>query len=125
MFDSFIKSPNKGFYYFPYSYKPTEEGSSHVKRENFNPDFFLKLKSKIEVLVVEIKKDGDSSQRNKAKYRDGKIHFEELNKKLEEKKFNWKYYFYFLSPEDITEFFQALRESRYANWKSTLMQELS
>jgi len=125
LFDSFIKSPNKGFYYFPYSYKPTEEGSSHVKRENFNPDFFLKLKSKNEVLIVEIKKDGDSSQRNKAKYRDGKIHFEELNKKLEEKKFNWKYYFYFLSPEDITEFFQALRENRYANWKSTLMQELS
>jgi len=48
-----------------------------------------------------------------------------MNKKLEEKKFNWKYYFYFLSPEDITEFFQALRENRYANWKSTLMQELS
>jgi len=125
LFDSFIKSPNKGFYYFPYSYKPTEEGSSHVKRENFNPDFFVKLKGRNEVLVVEMKKDGDSSQKNKAKYRDGKIHFEELNKKLEEKKFNWKYYFYFLSPEDITEFFQALRENRYTNWKSTLMQELS
>ena len=33
-----IKSPDKGFYQLPYSYKPTEEGSTHVKRDNFNPD---------------------------------------------------------------------------------------
>lgn len=125
LFDSFIKSPNKGFYYFPYSYKPTEEGSSHVQRENFNPDFFFKLKDKKEVLIVEIKSDCDSSQKNKAKYRDGKKHFKELNQKLEEQKINWKYFFYFLSPEDIIEFFQALRECRYYNWKSSLMQELS
>jgi len=60
LIDSFLKSPDKGFYSFPYSYKPAESGSSHVKRDNFNPDFFLKLSGKNTILVVEIKSDGDS-----------------------------------------------------------------
>lgn len=122
--DSFIKSPDKNFYYFPYSYKPTEDGSSHVKRENFNPDYFLKVKGKNEILVVEIKKDGDSTQRNKAKHRDGKQHFDKLNQLLKEAKINWQYYFYFLSPNDIVEFFQAIRDGRYPKWKSELMNSL-
>lgn len=125
LLDSIFKSPDKGFYWFPYSYKPDEIASTHVKRENFNPDFFLKLKDKNEILVVEIKADDDTKQKNKAKYRDGKEHFDNLNTKLKENKINWLYYFYFLSPEDITEFFQAIRDNRYNNWKSTLMQELS
>jgi len=124
LFDSVIKSPDKGFYSFPYSYKPAEKASTHVSRENFNPDFFLKMQSKNEILVVEIKADGDIKQKNKAKYRDGKEHFETLNKKLEESGIDWKYYFYFLSSEDITEFFQSIKEDRYHSWKSTLMQEL-
>ena len=122
--DYFIKSPDKNFYYFPYSYKPTDDGSSHVKRENFNPDFFIKIKDGNKILVVEIKADGDSSQKNKAKYRDGKTHFAKLNELLDGEKINWKYYFYFLSPEDIVEFFQALKEYRYENWKSSLMLSL-
>ncbi|MCZ2268642.1 MAG: DEAD/DEAH box helicase family protein [Ignavibacteriales bacterium] len=123
--DSFIKSPDKNFYCFPYSYKPTEDGSSHVKRENFNPDYFLKVRGEKEILVVEIKKDGDSTQRNKAKYRDGKQHFEKLNELLKAAKINWQYYFYFLSPDDIVEFFQAIRDNRYPKWKSELMKLLS
>jgi type III restriction enzyme len=75
-------------------------------------------------LVVEIKADGDSSQKNKAKYRDGKAHFEKLNELLIAEKMGWKYYFYFLSPEDIVEFFQAIKDDRYVNWKSSLMNEL-
>jgi len=125
LFDSVIKSPDKGFYWFPYSYKPDEKASTHVKRENFNPDFFLKMQTKNEILVVEIKADGDAKQKNRAKYRDGKEHFEILNRKLKETKIDWIYYFYFLSPEDITEFFQAIKDARYKDWKSTLMQELS
>ena len=125
LFDSIFKSPDKGFYWFPYSYKPDEKGSTHVKRENFNPDFFIKLKDKNEILVVEIKADSDTNQKNKAKYRDGKTHFDSLNKKLKENGIDWKYHFYFLSPEDRTEFFQAVRDSRYKNWKSGLMQGLS
>jgi type III restriction enzyme len=135
LFDSIFKSPDKGFYCFPYSYKPDEKGSTHVKRDNFNPDFFIKLKDKNEILVVEIKADeilvveikaeGDTKQRNKAKYRDGKLHFDSLNKKLKENSIDWKYHFYFLSPEDRAEFFQAVRDGRYKNWKSGLMQGLS
>lgn len=109
LFDSFLKSPDKGFYSFPFSYKPAGTGSSHVKRENFNPDFFLKLKDKQEILVVEIKAPDDDNLRNKAKYRDGKQHFDALNKKLQSRKIEWKYHFYFLSPENYTDFFQAVK----------------
>lgn len=125
LFDSIFKSPDKGFYYLPYSYKPSEKGSTHKKQENFNPDFFLKLKDKNELLVVEMKGDGDTAQKNRAKYRDGKEHFVVLNEKLEENGIHWVYYFYFLSPEDVSEFYQAVREARYKKWKSSLMQELS
>lgn len=124
IFDSFIKSSDKGLYSFPYSYKPTEKGSTHVKRENFNPDYFLKLKNKNEVMVVEIKSDGDSSQKNKAKYRDGLIHFKELNNRMKGKEIDWTYYFYFLSEDNYTDFFQAIRNNNYHGWKSVLMQDL-
>jgi len=123
LFDSFLKSPDKEFYSFPYSYKPSEIGSSHVKRESFNPDFFLKIKGENRILVVEIKEDGNNQARNKAKLRDGKKHFEELNRKLLEKGIEWNYHFYFLSPEDYTSFFQAVRDNRL-NWQSQLMQVL-
>ena len=66
-----------------------------------------------------------SKQRNKAKYRDGKLHFDSLNMKLKENSINWEYHFYYISPEDRTEFFQAVRDDRYKNWRSGLMQELS
>jgi type III restriction enzyme len=124
LFDSAFKSPDKGFYWFPYSYKPDEKAMTHSKRENFNPDFFLKMQSNRAILVVEMKADGDTNQKNRAKYRDGKEHFKVLNEKLKESKIDWKYYFYFLSPEDITEFFQSVKEARYPSWKSALMQEL-
>ncbi len=121
--NAFLKSPDKNFYHFPYSYKPSETGSSHVKRENFNPDFFLKLRGKNQVLVVEIKADGDSHPKNRAKYRDAQEHFKILNEKLEAKKIDWQYHFYFLSPDNYTDFFQAVRDDRL-NWKSELMQVL-
>ncbi|WP_100628020.1 DEAD/DEAH box helicase [Algoriphagus formosus] len=123
LIDSFLKSPDKGFYSFPYSYKPAETGSSHVKRENFNPDFFLKLKGKNEMLVVEIKADGDSHPKNRAKYRDAQEHFKVLNEKLQEKGVKWTYHFYFLSPDNYTDFFQSIRNGKLY-WKSELMQIL-
>ena len=121
--DGFLKSPDKGFYSFPYSYKPAGTGSSHVKQDNFNPDFFLKVHGKKIILIVEIKAPDDAQPKNKAKYRDGKEHFKVLNEKLKAKNIEWEYYFYFLSPENYTDFFQAIREGRY-EWSSELMQLL-
>jgi type III restriction enzyme len=121
LFDSVLKSPDKGFYAFPYSYKPVTTAKTHAKSENFNPDFFMTIAGKKIVLVVEIKADGDDSNKNKAKLREGKKHFFEMNRKLQEVDLSWTYYFFFLSPEDYPHFFNAVKEGRYENWESTLM----
>lgn len=125
LFDSFVRMPNQGGYAFPYSYKPTKTGKTHVANENFNPDYFIRVRAKHDILVVEVKMEGDDTERNKAKYRDGGKHFETLNAKLAEKKEPWRYHFYFLSPEDYTSFFEQVRSGKYAGWKSGLMQELA
>lgn len=121
LFDAVLKSPDKGFYAFPYSYKPATTAKTHVKSENFNPDFFMTLAGKKEVLVVEIKADGDDSNKNRAKQREGRKHFIELNQKIKEVGWSWTYHFYFLSPEDYPHFFNAVKEGRYENWESNLM----
>jgi type III restriction enzyme len=124
LIDSVFKSPDKGFYALPYSYKPDTTAKTHVKSENFNPDFFIKVAGRQEILVVEIKSDGDDSNKNKAKHREGKKHFAELNQKITEVGWKWTYYFYFLSPEDYPHFFSALKDGRYGKWESGLMTEL-
>ncbi len=124
LFDAYLKSPDKGFYSIPYSYKPSDSGETHVKQCSFNPDFFLKVKDKNEILVVETKVDGDSSQKNKAKYRDALEHFKNINHSIGEDKLGWKYIFYFLSPEDYPFFFQKINEGKYIGWKSDLMMGL-
>jgi len=111
LFDSFVKNPDKSFYGIPYSFKK----GTHMKYLNFNPDFFFKKGT--DILVVEIKKNDDESRENIAKNRDAQEHFEKINEKQDEQ----KYYFYFLSPEDYAEYFQAVRENRYNNFKSRLM----
>ena len=125
LFDAFVKNPDVGFYAFPYSYKPANTGKTHVANESFNPDFFIKLAGAAEVLVVEIKSEGDDSNRNRAKYRDGQKHFESLNERLVEHGHAWRYHFYFLSPEDYTSFMQQVRDGSYSGWHSSLMQSLS
>ncbi len=71
-------------------------------------------------------KKREEYQRNKAKHRDAKTHFENLNKKLEEAKSKDRYYFKFLSDDgsDIAEFFQSIKDNKYKFWKSTLMNQL-
>lgn len=123
LFDSVLKSPDRGFYQVPYSYKPTDKGTSHVQRENFNPDFILKVKGQDRVLVVEIKEDNDSTRKNEAKHRDASGHFQQLTAMLNGNGVAWTYHFYFLSPEDYSAFFQAVRDGNWA-WKSQLMQQL-
>ncbi len=121
---SFVKPPDRGCYSFPYSYKPAKTGKTHVVNEFFNPDFFIHLKNCHDVLVVEIKQDGDDNNRNKAKFRDAMVHFTKLNTSLEAAEEPWRYYFYFLSPEDYTGFFDRLRDGRYKGWSSGLMVDL-
>jgi len=119
LFDSFIKNPSRSFYSFPYSYKPETEAKTHVRQDNFNPDYFLKKDD--DIIVVEIKKDDDDSKKNKAKNRDGSRHFEDLNKALEANGISQRYYFIFLSPDDYVAFFQSVRDGSYKGWKSSLM----
>ena len=125
LFDSFVRMPNQGGYAFPYSYKPSKAGKTHVANENFNPDYFIRVRAKHDILVVEVKMEGDDTERNKAKYRDGVKHFETLNAKLKELGEPWRYHFYFLSPEDYTSFFGQVRARNYVGWKSGLMQALA
>lgn len=123
LFDSFFKNADAGFYAFPYSFKSSLHATTHARTENFNPDFFLKLAGRDIVLVVEIKADGDDDNRNKAKLRDAKEHFKRLNERLEAAGEPWRYYFYFLSPDDYGTFFAAISEDRLG-FVSTLMTQL-
>lgn len=124
LLEAFIKMPDQGSYSFPYSYKPSKTGRTQTVNENFNPDYFIRVKDSHDILVVEIKSEGDDSNRNRAKYRDGKSHFNTLNDRLRELGEPWCYNFYFLSPEDYTIFFERVRQGKYSGWKSSLMQEL-
>ena len=124
LFDAFVKMPDRGGYAFPYSYKPAKAAKTHTANENFNPDFFIKVRGSHDILVVEVKADGDDDNRNRAKCRDGERHFKTLNAKLVEAGELWCYHFYFLSPENYTSFFAQVRNETYEGWKSGLMQEL-
>ena len=125
LFDAFVKMPNTGGYAFPYSYKPAKAAKTHVVNENFNPDFFIKPIAGHDILVVEVKAEGDDSNRNRAKLRDGLKHFETLNQRLKKVGEPWRYHFFFLSPEDFTSFFEQVRKRTFGVWQSGLMQELA
>jgi hypothetical protein len=77
-----IRRRSGGAYAFPYSFKPAEAARTHVANEHFNPDCFIKLSARYDILVVEVKAEGDDSNRNRAKCRDGLKHFETLNQRL-------------------------------------------
>ncbi len=108
--DSWIKSPDVGFYSVEYSWRKGE----HPKQGSFNPDFFIKIGG--DTLVVEIKADLDVSDENRAKLRYAEEHFNRLNA-LQSK---CRYYFKFLSPRSFDLFFQCLRERQYQNFKSEI-----
>ncbi|MBN1333231.1 MAG: DEAD/DEAH box helicase family protein [Synergistales bacterium] len=124
--DTWIKSPDKGFYSIGYEY--WKKGKDRVRR-GFNPDFFIKidldqyishlkrkgisgsLRSLIElqengkqslIRVVEIKYDDDEDEATAAKEEFAKAHFESLNKRLAE-----------VNPVDVTEEFQADLKQHY------------
>lgn len=121
--DAWVKSVDRGFYDVPYTFRfgsPSSlaRGGGHQKWAKFNPDFFVKIGK--DILVVEIKSDEDITEENKAKLKHAELHFNELNKK--QKKF--KYYFKFLSPQDFTQFFEAIKSGNYSKYVSNLEAEL-
>lgn len=108
--DPWIKSSDVGFYNIEYSWRKGE----HPKRGAFNPDFFIKTGR--DVIVVEIKMDGDVSDENKAELRYAKEHFNKINKLQKEQ----NYYFKFPSPISYDLFFKALREGTCRDFKSEI-----
>jgi type III restriction enzyme len=108
--DAWIKAPDMGFYNIEYSWRKGE----HPKQGSFNPDFFIKLGN--DILVIEIKQDGDLSAENKAKLRYAKEHFNRVNTLQSEQ----RYYFKFLSPESYDLLFQRLREGKYQDFTARL-----
>ena len=141
--DSWVKSPDKGFYSIDYEY--WKGGKDRVRR-GFNPDFFIRIdlgryittlikagmSDNIDELralqdrgveelvrVVEIKSDEDDDKATPAKAEWATRHFEALNKKLRE-----------VNPVDIHEehrpflkqyyTFDLLRPSGYATWFADL-----
>jgi type III restriction enzyme len=108
--DAWIKAPDMGFYSIEYSWRKGE----HPQQGGFNPDFFIKIGN--DILVIEIKQDGDLSAENKAKLRYAKEHFNRLDT-LQSKQ---RYYFKFLSPESYDLLFQRLREGKYQDFTARL-----
>jgi hypothetical protein len=141
--DSWIKSPDKGFYSIEYEY--WKGGKDRVLR-SFNPDFFIKidldryiktlkekgekdnLKNLIElqekgietiIKVVEIKSDEDDDEATPAKAEKAKIHFNSLNQKLSESNpinFDKKY------QSELKQFyvFDLLKPNGFIEWFSKL-----
>ncbi len=112
--DAWIKSLDMGFYSIEYSWRKGE----HPTPGSFNPDFFIKVDN--DIIVVEIKMDGDISAENKAKLRYAREHFARVNELQE----GQRYYFKFLSPESYDLFFKALREKTYHDFRSELEAKL-
>lgn len=125
--DSWLKSTNQSFYTIEYSL--SSKSGNHTKQGKFNPDFFIKTSDKEMdyVTVVEIKDDQDYSDLNKAKFKWAKIHFQELNKQLEENEIQQRYNFHFLSPENYDDFFEYLRNGKLVQglFTSNLDKELN
>ncbi len=102
--DSWIKSRDVGFYSIEYLLRK----GANIK--SFNPDFFIKIDDNI--LVVEVKADGDDSDENKAKYHAANRHFKALNKELEANGIEQRYWFFFLSPSSYNDFVEFIIDNR-------------
>lgn len=104
--DAWIKSRDQGFYSIEYSWRKGE----HPIQNTFNPDFFIKIRHN--VVIVEIKVDGDDSEENKAKLKWSKEYVNDLNGELKRQGLETKYFFHFLSPASFSEFFEYLSDGR-------------
>ena len=114
---AWIKAPDVGFYGIAFSWRKGD----HTKRGRFFPDYFIRLEGNSDVLVIEIKDDGDVSDENKAKLRFASEHFERINGLQNKAVYTMK----FLSPESYDGFFQALRDGSAPGFVSGLQASLS
>jgi type III restriction enzyme len=110
-----LKSNNQGFYSIEYSIREGSHSSIHA----FSPDFFIVIRknNKEYISVVEIKMDGDASERNKQKYKYAKEHFAVLNEELDKEEIEQHYMFNFLSPQNYTDYFKYVNDGRLIEGK--------
>lgn len=99
--------------YFGIAYK--KNGNSHNSYYAFYPDFVIKTKK--DILVVEIKDDKDFKNENLYKLNAGR----EYQKKYKGKE---DLYFYIISPFDYFNFFHALKSQKLNNFKSKFEENL-
>ena len=99
--------------YFGIAYK--KNGHSHGTYYAFYPDFIIKTKK--DILVVEIKDDRDFKNENLYKLNAGK----EFQNKYKGKE---KLYFYIISPSDYYKFFLALKNQDLVSFKSQFEEAL-
>lgn len=104
--EAWVKSRDVGFYGIEYSWRKGE----HPTYNNFNPDFFLKVGENI--VVIEVKADGEDSEENKAKYQWAREYFVDLNDELTRAGIKQRYFFHFLSPASYSEFVEYLMDGR-------------
>jgi type III restriction enzyme len=110
--DSWVKSPDTGFYELSYSWRKGD----HTRQARFNPDVFLRLDNKKDVLVVELKADGDDSDENRAKLRYALEHFERINSRQRAARYHMK----FLSPVSYDAFFSSIKNDASVDFISSL-----
>jgi type III restriction enzyme len=113
---AWVKSPDTGFYEISYSWRKGD----HTKQGRFNPDLFLKLSSSKDVLVIELKDDGDDSDENCAKLRFATEHFERVNSTQDEAMYHVK----FISPTSYDAFFDAIKQDKVVQFVSSLQATL-
>jgi type III restriction enzyme len=99
--------------YFGIAYK--KNGNSHGSYYAFYPDFVIKTKK--DILVVEIKDDRDFKNENLYKLNAGR----EFQKKYKGKE---NLYFYVISPSDYYKFFIALKNQNLDSFKSQFEENL-
>ena len=81
----------------------------------FYPDFIIKTRK--DILIVEIKSDGDVTDENLAKMKAGREYKE--NYKGEE-----NLYFWMISPEDYDKFFNALKQDKLSDFSSNYEEKI-
>ena len=113
---AWLKSPDSGFYAVPF----TLTRAGVTRNQNFNPDWFLLVGN--DILVVETKIDGDTSEENRAKLRDALAYFSSVNRL---RSCPGRYHFFFLSPSDYAAFFDAVHAGTYATFLSRLQSDLT